>query len=575
MVYVITQTPHFGFYPEMQQYINAPHAAHRTSATARGLNGPNESFRYPLSSSSLVTYSAWCADLAAKGTKMIRVIWGARHMTRNPVVCDLEPPPYGTYNIWHSALDDSTLATFRSHQVSGSPGDGTFPQAYWDNSNVKALLDACQANGIEVWIALSHNKEWTGYEWTYHPWNYGNYYLNGTRCENADRGFLSERWQVYTDAQAIQAMKDRITFVIDLVGGYKCVTLWGICSEGNWGYRPSVWGEDSFNSTMIDNVRNYVSPWYETIGKHIRSEDAYNRPIVSSIMQVPSTYTWPSSADDPRNVKTEPLTQYPMDIVAVNLYGNTYEDAVRKLNAAREKVDPKLVAVHQYWPQGWILGDTSPLRIEEDPYLDSKYVEWLGAVMKWSIGPGRWMGLEESSHNVWIRGGYADPDWYGIGAVTETFRGDIDWKEWSGAEPWEDYVSSVGLDYSITTGDGDHFAGMLVWTSSGAKSLTVSNVTNGDWTVIQYDWTTGNVDATFTPTAAGNAWTIAPTTNSENRIVLYGSLGVPSSSPSASASPSESPSLSPSSSPSSSPSASASPSESPSESPSVSPSAPP
>ena len=537
MVYKAYQYPDFGFYPENAQHINAPYAAHNTSVTARGVNIPNNSFFYPLSTGATFspdnTYGQWCSNLAAAGTNMIRIIWGGRQSIANPNIYDLEPPPHGTYNIWHTALDDSgSLATYRSSQVSGSPGDPSFPLAYWNASNIKELLDACTNHGIEVIIELSHNNEFDGW-WPYHAWNAENRYLdrvNATTgvhivCEPADRGFLADKRLVYSDPDALQAMKDRISFVINLVGGYECVCMWGICSEGNWNVLPDFWGEPSFNSTVIANVRNYMVPWYAAVATHIRNEDVYNRPIMSSVAHSPAAndYVWPTNADDPRNVRMEPLMAYPIDIVGTNCYQGNYENSVKHLNAVRTKVHPKQVLIHQYYPAIWTIGTTAPLRIEDDPYLDSRRMEWLGMALKWSTGPGRWMGLEEKVHNNWIRGGYADPDYYSIGAVTETFRAANNWKTWTaGAADWSANTSSVGLDYSVTTGTANQFVGVLVWTSGGAKTLTIDGVTDGAWTFKIYDWTDGTLDATVTPVTAGNSVDVAVTPTTYNQAFVFG-----------------------------------------------------
>ena len=519
MVYIATQYPHYGYYPEGAQHINTPHATHRTPNRARGLDFLNESFIHP-STGVLVTYAAWCADLALKGTKMIRLIWGGRNQPWTNAY-NLEPPPYGTYNVWHSALNDSNLTTFRSHQVSGSPGDGTFPIAYWTGSNIKALLDACEANGIEVIVELSHNNEFSVY-WAYHPWNYSNRYMSGVACATQDKGFLSDNRLFYSNAQAIQAMKDRISFVINLIGSYKCVCMWGICSEGIWAFAPDFWGEPALNATVISRIRNEVVPWYAEIASYIRSEDVYNRPIMVSVARTPGTGVWSTDPDHYANVMAEPFLAYPIDVIGANIYESSFENSIQHINLVREKFHPKQVLIHQYWPFNWI-GNPGG-RAEYPPYTESKRIEWIGAVIKWSTGPGRWMGLIESANNnVWSKGGYADPDWYSIGAVTATFRGYINWKDWSGAEDWADNISSTGLNYSLTTGDGDHFVGVLVWTSSGAKTLTISNVTDGAWTFRVFDWTTGSVDATTTPTASGNSVDVSVTPSNSYQAVVLGS----------------------------------------------------
>lgn len=518
MVYIAYQYPDYGFYPEGAQYINTPWVTLRNTASPRALQFRNESL-WPADSSTPMTYSAWCQDLAAKGTKVIRIIWDARHMPWTDAY-GLEPPPHGTFNVWHNALDDSNLTTFRSQQVSGSPGDASFPISYWNNSNIKGLFDACDQYGVEVIVELSHNAEFTDY-WTYHPWNYNNRYMNGTSCEAQDRGFLSSAVDFYTDSQAIQAMKDRITFVVNLIGGYKSVCMWGIMSEGAWLLNPGFFGESSYTTAWINYIRNDACSWYATIAQHIRDTDTYNRPIMVSVGRPPSTGEWPSDPNHPFNVRNEPFLERPIDIVAVNAYASEFETKVLNMNLMREHVYPKMVFIHQYYPSGWYIG-MHPRR-EYAPYVESKRVEWIGAVMKWSVGPGRWPGLVESdTDNVWTKGGYADADWYGIGSITANFRSYINWKDWSGAEDWADYTSSTGLDYSMTTGDGDHFCGLLVWTSGGAKTLTISNVTDGAWTFRVFDWTDGTLDATSNPTASSNSVSVSVTPSTYYQAVVYG-----------------------------------------------------
>jgi len=61
-----------------------------------------------------------------------------------------------------------------------------------------------------------------------------------------------------------------------------------------------------------------------------------------------------------------------------------------------------------------------------------------------------------------------------------------------------------------------------VWTSSGAKTLTVNNVTDGAWTFKIYDWHDGTLDATETPTAASNSLDVAVTPSVYSQAFVYG-----------------------------------------------------
>jgi len=286
---------------------------------------------------------------------------------------------------------------------------------------------------------------------------------------------------------------------------------------------PKFWGYEGYDPDIIDDIRNYVTPWHEDVAEYIRAQDSYNRPICASVVPPRPDFSWPADANHFDNVRLEPLTAYPIDYVGTNCYLGDYDQFIDHLNAVRDKVSPKPILIHQYYPEPWTTSPDAPLREEYAPYEDSKRVEWLGAVLKWGIGPGRWQGLVESSHNVWSVGGYADPNWYSFGAVTATFRANNDWKTWSGAQDWADDVSSTGLSKILCTGDGDHFAGVLIWTSGGAKSVTISSVTDGAWTFYVFDWTDGGLETTLTPTAASNSLTISVTPGSEYQAIVLGS----------------------------------------------------
>lgn len=520
------------YYPGNSGYINVPFAAHRDKDADRGTSIPNSSFYYPLGSgNTIASYDAWCSDIKAAGIRMIRLIWGGRNLAWGGSVgnfYDLEPPPYGTYHVFDQFLDDSSLTTFRSNQVSGSPGDPTFPLATWNNSNIKELFEACDTHHIEVIVELSHNTEFGG-KWSRHAWNYNNYYVNGNRCEVADRGFLYDNLEVYTDPQGLAAFKNRIKFVIDLIGSYQCVCMWGIMSEGNWTFVPSWWGRESLDDVQRANIRNYIVPFYQGAAEYIRSIDVRNRPIMTSVARTPTGGEWSTDPDAYANIMMEPLTVYPVDIVGTNLYQGDYEEMVLHINVLREKIHPKRILIHQYWPEPWILtspwvrGASSPtIRTEYAPYLNSKRVEWIGQMLKWGAGPGRWSGLVERAHNVWDEGGYADPNWYSIGGVTENFRAMVDWMDWANARDWADYVSSPGLSYSLTTGDRFHLVGLFVWGTAGSKSLTVSNLANGTWTWYMFNWTDGVQTSTDVTAVSTHQTTLTITPSTYNQGILYG-----------------------------------------------------
>lgn len=522
MVYVVEQYPGYGLYPGYSGYINANDILQKSTNHVRGGPFPADTLENPFNSGTFVTYSDWCSAVVAAGIKLVRVRATGCNYPQGEPTYGLEPPPHGTYNVWDTALDDTNLATFRAAQVSGTLGGANFSQDKWDNSNIKQFLDACEASGLKVWWALEGFHSFKANAWRYHAWNYNNYYLiTGDRCESQDRGFLAEPYEIYTSSDAIQAMKDRISFIIGVVGSSPAVCMWGLWDEQNWTFNQDYWGETEWNATMVSNIRDYVVPWVSEIGQHIRSEDMYNRPIVASVMRTRPDFTWPDSADHYANVIMEPFLEYPIDAVATNLYHGEFGKFVDHLNACREKIEPKKLIIHQYWPEPWILGTGSPLRVEYAPYTNSKQIEWLGITLKWGIGAGRWPGLVESSHNVWTNGNPGDPDFYSIGGSTSTGTALVNWKDWLGAVDWSDYVSSTGMDKLLCTGDGDHLVMTIRWTSTVQKTVTVSNVTDGAWTVKVIAWDTNSVQATETPTASSNSFSFTVMPGTENISWVY------------------------------------------------------
>ena len=98
----------------------AQDACNKTSFQERGLFGYPDNLRQVRDNPSTeLDYSQWFAALAAEGVNLIRIRmtgkqpnWGGGR-----VAASIEPPPAGTFNIWHSVLDPSDLDQYRADQV--------------------------------------------------------------------------------------------------------------------------------------------------------------------------------------------------------------------------------------------------------------------------------------------------------------------------------------------------------------------------------------------------------------------------------------------------------------------------
>jgi len=510
----ITQREGYGLYENKRGYC-ASGAASKTIAFERGgINYPNclEEVR---NDGIELPYSDYCQKLANAGTNILRVKWTGRSESRAGGSYGMEPPPYGTYNIWQTALDSSNLTTYRSQQV-------TYPvdSAAWAASNVKELTDQCEAYGISLHVVLFESSEFEA-GWTTHPWNSNNQYIDGTECEVADRGFISNAYEFYTDATAIQAAKDRIDFIVNMLGTNKAVVSWELFAEMTWLLASDFWGEDEWGAEMISHIRDEVTPWVETMAAYLRAADPYNRPIAMGLLRTPSNGIWPVDPDNSLNVKNEPMLVYPVDICCMNDYEGTFSRAVQDMRAAQAYTD-KLLWITQMSPT---LTDESPVD-EPSPFLESKKLLWVPVCgERWGLGSLRWPGLREMAPNVWATGGYADSDLYSIPGITKVFSENVGWNaNWDiDNYPFDDYIVATGTSEGLSYGDGENVTMLAEWPSGGSKTIDISNLSNGAYTFTYYDWTDGTIAGTLTPTAAGGSLSmnLDVTSFQDNMIVAH------------------------------------------------------
>jgi hypothetical protein len=492
----------YGLYPN-QRGINTINVAYKNTNYERGGPYYPNSLREVRGVGAELSYSNYCQNLANAGCNLLRVKWSGINKSSDGGWCALEPPPYGTYNIWQSVLDPSDIATYRSDQVTYPVG-----AAAWNASNLKEFIEQCAAYNIHVLVLIFETSEFDGNWWNYHAWKQTNRYINGQLCAAADQGFIENAYDLFTDATAIQAAKDRIDFLVDVLGTNKAVVAWELWAEMTWILRPAWWGEASWNAAMRSNIRDKVNPWVTLIGNYLRAADPYNRPIGMGVIVPKRTagqyVDWPADPDDVANLKNDPMIQYPVDLCVMNLYDDSFAVCVEKFRLAKQKAGDKLLWVTQHSP---VQMDERP-REEVSPFLESLKRQWINVCgERWGLGSIRWPGLYDPGSG-WQTGGYADSDLYGIPGVTEAFADNVAWNTWkTNNYVFDDYVVASGTSNFLSYGDGRNVTFHTEFSSGGTKSIQIEHLESGTYTFTWYDWTLGSTAGSSVGTATSGTFT--------------------------------------------------------------------
>ena len=465
---------------------SAINVGYQTTNYVRGGQYWPQGLEYPKGSGTILTYKQLCAQLAANDVNLLRIRLDGDNDPYGNGKFAFEPPPHGTYNAHHNVLDPGTLATYRSDQ-----GTGTW-SGNWSGSNLERLINACGSYDIKLWVAPFHWFEWTSH-WTWHAWNSGNKYLNGVTCEVQDRGFVADGTAIFTNGSAIAAAKTRLQVLIDSVGSSDVVAAWEICAELPFMCSSTIWGE-TWGATQRANIRTKIVPWVKAMSAYITANDPHGRPQAITALRIPPG-DWSADPDNYWNVVNEVcVATAAIKFVGVNAYTNgDYDEAVRHFRAAQEYVgtaDDRVVIIDQY--EG---SDNShpPNAIEASPYRPSKATQWIGVCgAKWGLGSMRWIGFNEIAPNNWADGNTADPNLAAVAGVSSTFSQYVDWN--AHRQSWQQRhgdISSVGLDSVVASGNAQYVTLFAKWTSDGAKTLSVSGMTNGAYTFRVFNWLTG------------------------------------------------------------------------------------
>lgn len=468
----------------------APHAHVMSAAEPRGIKWYPGNLRVQHDDpSSALGYDEWMAALAAAGVNMMHIVPGGRSRAHAAAFCGIEPPPWGSYNIWHTALDPGgDLGRYRAEQV-------THPvsQDMLEASNVWRLLEAARQHGVGIWWSLFESGEVVK-DWWLHPWYRGCRYINEEFAEKRDRGFLEHRWQIFTDPQAIEAAKGRVRFVLDAFGEHPAIAVWELMAEMVWLTKYEFWGEPEYSGVNLRrHVREEIRPWVAEMVAFIKANDPLHRPVANSQIFTAGHTSWPEDPDHYINVVNEIHAVPGLDVVAGRWYGGRgLKWAADVLRMGQEKFPDKLVVIGEYWP--WERGDV-PVS-EKPPYRESKAMEWLAACSGSVVA--RWPGTVESVVNVWVAGGYADPAMAEIAGATQVLDECADWDSWDreATRAWDGDISVEGAEVAAGYGDGRRVTLFVRWPGGGSKGVEVSGLLAGEYDLHVFDWLEGKLSET-------------------------------------------------------------------------------
>lgn len=453
--------------------------------------------------SEYASYAAWMSDMADAGVTMVTFRATGRNYPSGDGAALMEPPPYGTYNIWDTALDPAAgLPAYRAAQVTHPVAPAVLAA-----SNAQEMIEAAETYGIGLWITLFEWNEFIA-RWAYHPWNEANKYIDGTTCEVQDRGFLTNWYEIFDNATAIQAAKDHIQFFLDTFGDSEAVKVWEIIREGGWLIGASRWGTVWGQAHVNNNIRGKMIPWFEEIAEYIRDNDPLDRPICAAHVSTQPGGGWSENPYDSYNIMAEVSNIDNTEIVAGRGYfvGDT-EKFIDHYRTLQEKFPDYTVVIGEYHP----FTHGEDLAEEYDPFYLSKEHQWICAAGgRNSWGGVRFFGIIEDSENVWHSDGCADSDMWDIAAITKNFQDCIDWSLWNDVSSvaWLNYISTgaATTEYVMSWGDGEHVMMMLKFDTSGSKTITVSNLTNNDTHEIQiFNWVSGALVNTQESDASDNS----------------------------------------------------------------------
>lgn len=498
----------------------AQDVCNKTIFEERGLFGyPDNLRKIRNQPSSELNYDEWFAALAAAGVNLIRVrltgkqtVW-ARDGQR---AASIEPPPAGTFNIWHNVLDPTNLNQYRTDQVPGS-----IPSHLWRSSNLGQLIDAAEAHGVKLLVSPFESNEFKAPNpWRRHAWNLDNRYLDGTACQAQDQGFVREAWQVFTDARCRDAAKARLDFLLQAVEGHDVVAFWELCEEITWMAAESeFWGLDTWDVRMHANIDKIVD-WVNDLATYIK--ERHSAPVASGHAFGGVKRQFSTDPNDFFNVVNRVHQAEAVDIVSINWYvGEDVAAAHRWLRACQEHFAGKQIVVTQYAP--WDIRRTDIYTSESDPFPESKRFEWTAVCGSYGlVGPVRWPGIREQTRNDWLTGGYADPDMANIAGVTSEFAELVDLSQWSGfGESYDARISSSNLSEVAAWGDGTHVTMMLTWPSDGAKTITIKDLKDDDYKFHLYDWLSGTLISTEEVTAAAGSLVLDNVPTTDRSVAAY------------------------------------------------------
>jgi hypothetical protein len=437
----------------------------KTVRRERGLWGPpNDFYAVRGDASTEMDYEQYCAALKAAGVNWLAVKLTGWNNALGSRSAAFEPPPHGTFNLWNIALNPANIAQYRANQHAPP-----FQASAWAGSNVGQFVTAAARHGIKFYVILFDNREFRD-GWRRHAWNSNNYYIDGTQCAPADRGFMANVRNVFTNPAALDAARRRIDAAMAMFEGHESVIgAWSIMVEQTWLATPDWLGTDGWNDEFVSGIHE-MRDWNDLIARYIKARS----PVPVGISHAYE------NAVKTGSVRAELYDAPSLDWVGINAYSMSADKAHDWLRIAQARYPGKQMVVSEYHPGGT---DASPPAAA--PYRLSKGVEWsIVCGNPGMVGPLRWPDTRD--------GTYATPELRGIAGVSSRMARVADLGSWGAGRSWDARVSSPDLALASTWGDGRHLTAFLRWSADGQKPVTVGGLANGDYDVRWFDWLAGD-----------------------------------------------------------------------------------
>jgi hypothetical protein len=382
-------------------------------------------------------YDAFCGLLRESGVSTLRVFVSNWSNPIGSYVAAFEPPPHGSFNPWLDALDPRYMSLYHASQFTSVEDNR------WPETNMGRFIEACDAHGIGLILALFDRVEWDA-GWVFNSWNADCQYIDGRRADPQDRGFLARSRDIFVTEAGWDATRRRIDFVLSAFAGKAhVIQVFEVCAEEPFYVRPETMGTGGWNAEFAQWVE-HVHQWNLRVQDYLHERHPAPCMLSAAVL-----------ADD-----LKPTLFDGMDIVGVNWYETTTPETchawLRRVQARYPDAQPLM---QQYHPDGANVGTEAP------PYTRSGELEFTG-MCGCGVGTFRWVDR--------FTGTYCTPELRQIAGVTRHLVAAAQFKQWQGLpRSWDDRIT--GAPFVSSCGDGKHVVCYAKWPGDG-QAFTVSGL---------------------------------------------------------------------------------------------------